>query len=69
MTAIPTNAEALLTRKQTAAALTEAGFKTAPATLASKATRGGGPPYRLFGRVPLYRWANSLECSNGLIRN
>jgi hypothetical protein len=61
MTAIPTSADALLTRRQTAAALTEAGFKTAPGTLASKATRGGGPPHRLFGRVPLYRWANSLE--------
>jgi hypothetical protein len=64
MTAIPTNADALLTRKQTAAALTEAGFKTAPATLASKATRGGGPPYQLFGRIPLYRWAKCLEWAN-----
>jgi hypothetical protein len=61
MTAIPTNTDALLTRKQTAAALTEVGFKTAPATLASKATRGGGPQYRIFGRIPLYRWADSLE--------
>jgi hypothetical protein len=25
------------------------------------ATRGGGPPYRLFGRKPLYRWADALE--------
>jgi hypothetical protein len=27
----------------------------AAATLASLATRGGGPSYRLFGRVPIYR--------------
>jgi alkylation response protein AidB-like acyl-CoA dehydrogenase len=57
---IPTNPDALLTRDQAAAALTEVGFPTAPATLATKATRGGGPPYRLFGAKPLYRWADAL---------
>jgi hypothetical protein len=30
------------------------------ATLATMASRGGGPPYRLFGRVPLYRWGDVL---------
>jgi hypothetical protein len=44
-----------------AQALTEAGFPTAPATLATKATRGGGPPFRLYGRIPLYRWGDALE--------
>jgi hypothetical protein len=53
---IPNNPSALLRRKATAAALTEAGFPVAAATLATMAVRGGGPPYRLFGRVPLYRW-------------
>ena len=58
---IPESPDALLRRKIVAMALTEAGFPTAPATLASRATRGGGPPFRLYGRIPLYRWADALE--------
>jgi hypothetical protein len=50
--------DALLRRSQAAEALTARGYPTSPATLATKATRGGGPAYRLFGRVPLYRWAD-----------
>ena len=52
--------DALLTRKETAAALTKRGYITTAETLASKATRGGGPPYRLYGRKPLYRWGDAL---------
>jgi hypothetical protein len=52
--------DALLTRDAVATALTEAGFPISGATLATKATRGGGPPYRLFGRRPLYEWGPSL---------
>jgi hypothetical protein len=51
--------DALLLRDETAEQLTLAGFKTASATLATLATRGGGPPYRLFGRRALYRWADA----------
>jgi hypothetical protein len=58
--AIPDDPGTLLRRKTTAAALTEAGYPTAPSTLASMATRGGGPPYRLYGRVPLYTWGEAL---------
>jgi hypothetical protein len=47
---IPHNPNALLRRKQAAEALTAAGFPTSAATLATKASRGGGPTYRLFGR-------------------
>jgi hypothetical protein len=50
----------MLRRHALAGALTEAGYPTAPATLATKATRGGGPPFRLYGRIPLYRWADAL---------
>lgn len=57
---IPDNEDVLLRRDQTAEALTEAGYPTAPATLATKASRGGGPPYRTFGRWPLYRWGDAL---------
>ena len=52
--------DALLTRDMAAAALTAAGYPVKAKTLATKATRGGGPPYRLFGVRPLYRWADTL---------
>jgi hypothetical protein len=57
----PTDLDTLLTRAALADALTKAGYPTARATLAMRATRGGGPRYRLFGRVPLYRWGDALE--------
>ena len=57
---VPNCPDALLRRKQTAAALTEAGFPITEATLATKAARGGGPPFRSFGRIPLYRWGDTL---------
>src|SRR5262245_47989260 len=47
-------------RHALAHALSAAGYPTAPATLATMATRGGGPPYRLYGRIPLYRWGDAL---------
>ena len=56
---------ALLGRADAAKALTAAGFPVSPATLATKATRGGGPRYRLFGRRPLYRWGDALERAHG----
>jgi hypothetical protein len=52
--------DALLRRDALAAALTDAGYKTAPSTLATMASRGGGPPYRRYGRVPLYTWGEGL---------
>ena len=57
---IPENPNALLRRKATAEALTACGYPTAAASLATRVTRGGGPPYRLFGRIPLYRWSDAL---------
>lgn len=55
----------LLTRTQTAAALTEAGYPIKAGTLATKATRGGGPPYRVFSSRTLYRWADTLSWAEG----
>jgi hypothetical protein len=49
-----------LRRRANAQALTDAGFPTAAATLATLATRGGGPPFRKYGRYPIYRWGDSL---------
>jgi hypothetical protein len=57
---IPETPDALLTRDHTAAALTASGFPVKAKTLATKATRGGGPPYQLFGTKPLYRWGDAL---------
>jgi hypothetical protein len=57
---IPEDPNALLTRPKTADALSEAGFPVKEATLATKATRGGGPPYQKFGARALYRWGDAL---------
>jgi len=62
---IPENPQALLTRDQAAAALTALGFPIKAKTLATKATRGGGPAYRLFGQRVLYRWCDVLEWAQG----
>jgi hypothetical protein len=58
---IPETSDALLTRRQTAEALTEAGFPVKAKTLATKATRGGGPPFSKFGLRALYRWDDALS--------
>lgn len=57
---IPNDQDVWLLRGPTAEALTAAGYPVSAATLATKATRGGGPSYRLFGRRPLYRWGDAL---------
>jgi hypothetical protein len=59
------SAEALLNRADVAAALTAVGFKISPATLATKASRGGGPAFRVFGSRPLYRWGDALAWAQG----
>jgi hypothetical protein len=60
MSSIPTNPDALLTREQTSEALKESGFPNKPSTLATKASRGGGPPFHKFGARVLYRWGDAL---------
>ena len=60
MLTIPDNPDALLPRRQTAEALTAKGYPVSPATLSTKATRGGGPPFRRFGVRVLYRWGDAL---------
>jgi len=54
-------ADTRLTRRQLAERLTAEGFPISPATLATKATRGGGPKFQRFGRIPLYRWGDGLQ--------
>jgi hypothetical protein len=65
MQPIPDNPDALLTREGTAAALTASGFPVKPKTLATKATRGGGPPFMSFGARVLYRWGDALTWAQG----
>jgi hypothetical protein len=65
MSSIPINPDAWLLRPVLADALTEAGYPTKASTLATQATRGGGPTYRKFGRRPLYRWRDALAWAEG----
>jgi hypothetical protein len=51
----------LLTRDETAVALTAAGYPIRSATLGTKATRGDGPPFRRFGTRSLYRWGDVID--------
>lgn len=73
MHTIPERADALLTREAVAGALTAAGYPVSPRTLATKATRGGGPPYSLFSSRALYRWEDALawakNCTTPVRRN
>jgi hypothetical protein len=66
MADIPDSPDARLTRERTAEALTTLGYKVAPKTLATKATRGGGPPYSLFGGRAFYRWGDALAWAESL---
>jgi hypothetical protein len=68
MAAVPESADTLLTRRELADALTALGFPTSPATLATKASRGGGPPYQRYGPRALYRWGLAVEWARGLLR-
>jgi hypothetical protein len=61
MSTIPDDINPLLLRIPIAEALTQVGFPIKAKTLATMASRGGGPPYRLFGKRALYRWADALE--------
>jgi hypothetical protein len=58
---VPTHPDELLIRTQAGAALRAAGFPVADKSLATLASRGGGPPYRRFGARVLYRWGDVLS--------
>ena len=66
MAHIPDDPDALLTRDRTSEALTAAGYRVATKTLATKATRGGGPPYSLFSGRALYRWGDALDWARSI---
>ena len=54
-------ADTFLTRPKLAQALNTCGIPCSPKTLASDASRGGGPPYHRFGRIVLYRWGDAVD--------
>jgi hypothetical protein len=58
---IPENPDVLLGREAAAGALTKAGYPITTATLATDACRGGGPPYRRFGKRAIYRWGDLID--------
>jgi hypothetical protein len=69
---IPLSSETLLSREAAAQAFTDAGYVTSPSTLATKATRGNGPAYRIFGKRAIYRWGDLVtwaEASTAPIRH
>lgn len=54
-----------LPRTEIAALLTQAGFPISPATLATMATRGGGPAFVKFNGRALYDVADALAWAEG----
>ena len=62
---VPDDPDARLSRRDAAAALTAAGYPTATATLATRASRGGGPVYRRYGARVVYRWSDLLGWAEG----
>jgi len=61
MSLLPPDPDSLLSRVATAKALTDGGYPIKAKTLATMATRGGGPPYRKWSKVVLYRWSDALQ--------
>jgi hypothetical protein len=59
---------ALLSRHALSKALADRGFPVPLASLATMASRGGGPPFMRFGTRVLYRWADALAWAQGRLR-
>ena len=65
MSDLPDDLDARFDRATTAEKLTAAGFPITISTLATMATRGGGPIFSKFGSKPLYRWGDALDWARG----
>jgi hypothetical protein len=61
MSNVEISPDAKLGRKETAEALSQFGYPIAEATLASMASRGGGPLFSKFGSRVVYRWSDALS--------
>jgi hypothetical protein len=58
---IPDDLNAWLARSAAAAALNATGYPISSDTLATMASRGGGPQFSKWGSRALYRWRDVLE--------
>jgi hypothetical protein len=57
--------ETRLSRADTSKELTKRGYRCAYNTLATLATRGGGPPFQKFGPFSIYTWGTSIDWAEG----
>jgi hypothetical protein len=57
--------ETRLRRRAVAEASTAHGYPIKEKTLATMACRGGGPPFQLWGRIPIYTWGPYLGWAEG----
>jgi hypothetical protein len=57
--------ETRLRRRAVAEASTAHGYPIKEKTLATMASRGGGPPYQVWGRIPIYTWGPYLDWAQG----
>ena len=66
--AAPTDPDIRLTRDQLAVALSAAGYPITSATLATRVSRGEGPPHAIWGSRVYYRWGDALEWAKSCYR-
>jgi len=66
--AAPTDPDIQLTRDQLAVALSAAGYPISSATLATRVSRGEGPPHAVWGSRVYYRWGDALEWAKNSYR-
>jgi hypothetical protein len=57
----PTDPDVRLTRDQLAVALSAAGYPISSATLATRVSRGEGPPHAVWASRVYYRWGDALD--------
>jgi len=56
-----------LTRAELAKTLTEAGYPISRETLRTFASKGGGPPYKIFGNRSMYVLGEALKWARGRV--
>jgi hypothetical protein len=61
--------QARLNRKQCSAALSARGFPVVEATLATLASRGGGPRFSKFGPRCVYVWRDVISWAQSRLRS
>jgi hypothetical protein len=64
----PPDPDIRLTRDQLAVALSAAGYSISSATLATRVSRGEGPPHAVWGSRVYYRWGDALEWAKNSYR-